>query len=89
MLQDVVVVPGVRVSGRIGISGTADLRVAGAVAARGRLRLDGRGHLIGRLGGRPIHLRPRGRSAGRDASQALDRLGWRPPPRRRAAFSAR
>jgi pimeloyl-ACP methyl ester carboxylesterase len=59
VLVDVVVVPGVRVSGRIGFSGTADLRVTGGAAARGRLRLDERGRLTGRLSGRPIELRPR------------------------------
>ena len=85
VLEDVVVVPGVRVTGRIGIT-TADLRITGAAAARGRLRLDERGRLTGHLGGRPIDLRPRAarvRVAGFGA-----RPGLSGPPSRRLPVSA-
>jgi hypothetical protein len=47
-------IPGVRVSGRLGIRGNT-LRVSGPAAARGSLRVRGR-HLVGRLGGRPIDV---------------------------------
>jgi hypothetical protein len=65
-LHDVVVVPGVRLSGSEGRSGTLRLRVRGAAAARGRVRITSRGRLRGRLGGRavraPLVNRPPGRS---------------------------
>jgi pimeloyl-ACP methyl ester carboxylesterase len=56
-LRDVVVVPGVRVSGSETRSGTLRLRVRGASAARGRVRVTRRGRLTGRLSGRRVAAR--------------------------------
>jgi pimeloyl-ACP methyl ester carboxylesterase len=56
-LRGVVVVPGVRVSGVERRSGTLQLRVRGAEAAGGRVRVSGRGRLTGRLGGRHVAAR--------------------------------
>jgi pimeloyl-ACP methyl ester carboxylesterase len=53
-LRGVVVVPGVRVSGAETRAGTLALRVRGAAAARGRVRVTRRGRLTGRLGGRRV-----------------------------------
>ena len=49
--------PGVRISGREDRAGTLELRVAGPSAARGRVRVTGRGRLSGRLGGRRVRAR--------------------------------
>ena len=56
-LDGVVVVPGVRISGREDRAGTLELQVAGPSAARGRIRVTGRGRLSGRLGGRRVRAR--------------------------------
>ncbi len=56
-LRGVVVVPGVRVSGSEGRSGTLTLRVRGAAAAGGTVRVTRRGRLTGRLGGRRVAAR--------------------------------
>jgi hypothetical protein len=53
-LRGVVVVPGVRVSGSEGRSGTLALRLRGAAAAHGTVRVTRRGRLTGRLGGRRV-----------------------------------
>jgi hypothetical protein len=55
-LDHVVVVPGVRVSGSIRSSGAADLRIAGDVAATGRVIVTRAGRVTGRLGGREFRL---------------------------------
>jgi len=57
VLRGVVVVPGVRVSGRETRSGALRLRIAGSRAARGRVEVTGRGRLRGRLGGRRVAAR--------------------------------
>ena len=49
-----VVVPGVRVTGRERRGGALRLGVTGATAARGRVAISARGRLTGRLGGRPV-----------------------------------
>jgi hypothetical protein len=54
ILDRMVVVPGVRVSGRIRSSGAIDLRVGGSAAAPGRVRVRPGGPLMGRLGGRDL-----------------------------------
>jgi len=56
-LSEVVVVPGVRVSGRELHSGGMRLRVAGSAAAHGRIEVSRRGRLRGRLGGRRVRAR--------------------------------
>jgi pimeloyl-ACP methyl ester carboxylesterase len=56
-LHGVVVVPGVRVSGAETRAGALALRVRGAAAARGRVRVTRRGRLAGRLGGRRVTAR--------------------------------
>jgi len=56
-LDGVVVVPGVRVSGRETRTGALRLRVSGSAAARGRVTVSRRGVLRGRLGGRRIRAR--------------------------------
>ena len=56
-LHGVVVVPGVRVSGREDAAGALRLRVAGARAAHGRVVVSARGTLRGRLGGRRVRAR--------------------------------
>ena len=56
-LRGLVVVPGVRVSGRELRSGTLRLRVGGTAAARGRVSVSARGRLTGRLGGRRVRAR--------------------------------
>jgi pimeloyl-ACP methyl ester carboxylesterase len=53
------VVPGVRVSGRLPRHGSARLRISGAHAARGRLRISPSGVVRGRLGGREVRGRLR------------------------------
>ena len=55
-LDRVVVVPGVRVTGSIRSSGTADLRIAGEVAAPGQVIVSRTGRVTGRLGGRDFRL---------------------------------
>jgi hypothetical protein len=57
VLRGVVVVPGVRVSGRETRTGALRLRIAGSRAARGRVVVTGRGRLTGRLGGRRVAAR--------------------------------
>ncbi len=64
-LRGVVVVPGVRVSGRELRSGTLRLRVGGSAAARGRVEVTRRGRLTGRLGGRRVRARLANRPPGR------------------------
>jgi pimeloyl-ACP methyl ester carboxylesterase len=56
-LDDVVVVPGVRVSGREQRGGALRLRVRGSAAARGTVMVSRRGTLTGRLGGRRVRAR--------------------------------
>jgi pimeloyl-ACP methyl ester carboxylesterase len=56
-LRDLVVVPGVRVSGRESRSGALRLRVGGRAAARGTVAVSPRGRLSGRLGGRRVRAR--------------------------------
>ena len=56
-LRRVVVVPGVRVSGREDGAGAVRLRVSGARAARGRAVVSAGGTLRGRLGGRRVRAR--------------------------------
>jgi pimeloyl-ACP methyl ester carboxylesterase len=53
------VVPGVRVSGRLPRRGSARLRISGAQAAGGRLRISPSGVVRGRLGGREVRGRLR------------------------------
>ncbi len=50
-------VPGLTISGTLQ-AGKIDLRVGGAAAAHGTLRLGPREALVGRLGGRSVHLLP-------------------------------
>jgi pimeloyl-ACP methyl ester carboxylesterase len=56
-VRGVVVVPGVRVSGRELHSGALRLRIGGSAAARGRVEVSRRGRLTGRLGGRGVRAR--------------------------------
>jgi hypothetical protein len=56
-LRGVVVVPGVVVSGRERGSAGLELRVSGAAAAHGRVRVTGSGRLTGRLGERRVRAR--------------------------------
>jgi pimeloyl-ACP methyl ester carboxylesterase len=56
-LRGVVVVPGVVVSGRGFGSAGLELRVSGAAAAHGRVRVTGSGRMTGRLGGRRVSAR--------------------------------
>jgi pimeloyl-ACP methyl ester carboxylesterase len=56
-LDDVVVVPGVRISGRERRGGTVRLRVRGRAAARGTVVVSRRGRVSGRLGGRRVRAR--------------------------------
>jgi len=53
------VVPGVRVSGRLPRRGSAQLRISGRRAARGRVRISPGGAVRGRLGGRSVRGRLR------------------------------
>jgi pimeloyl-ACP methyl ester carboxylesterase len=69
VLDRVVVVPGVRVSGSIRASGTALLRIAGTAAAPGRIRIGSRGRLTGRLG--DVELRLPARSAAPTSLRSL------------------
>ena len=57
VLRRVVVVPGVRISGRELVSGALSLRVGGGSAARGAVTVSPRGRLSGRLGGRRVSAR--------------------------------
>jgi hypothetical protein len=57
VLDDVVVVPGVRIGGRELRGGTVRLRVRGSAAARGTVVVSRRGRLSGRLGGRRVRAR--------------------------------
>jgi pimeloyl-ACP methyl ester carboxylesterase len=56
-LDGVVVVPGVRVSGRERRGGSLRLHVTGSSAARGTVTVSRRGRLSGRLGGRRVRAR--------------------------------
>jgi pimeloyl-ACP methyl ester carboxylesterase len=58
-------VPGLTISGTLR-AGAVDLRVGGAAAAHGTLRLGPREALVGTLGGRGVHLQP-----GHTASAAI------------------
>jgi hypothetical protein len=84
-LHRVVYVPGVTVTGAVrfgggrGLGFTARFRVGGRGALHGTVRLDARGTLAGRLGGRPFRVRIPGgalgfASASRPAGHALDRV---------------
>jgi pimeloyl-ACP methyl ester carboxylesterase len=66
-LDGVVVVPGVRVSGRELRSGALRLRVRGGAAAHGRVEVSRRGRLTGRLGGRRVRAQLANRPPGRTA----------------------
>jgi len=70
-LDRVVVVPGVRVTGSIRSSGTADLRIAGDVAAPGQVIVSRTGRVTGRLGGRDFRLPVRRARAAGTARVAL------------------
>jgi pimeloyl-ACP methyl ester carboxylesterase len=59
LLDGLQVVPGVRVSGTLPRRGSARLRIAGAHAARGRVRISPSGVVRGRLGGRSVRGRLR------------------------------
>ena len=56
-LHDLVVVPGVRISGRAAAHGALRLRIGGTRAARGHAIVSRRGVLTGRLGGRRVRAR--------------------------------
>ena len=58
-LDGLQVVPGVRVSGTLPRRGSARLRISGARAARGRVRVSPTGVVRGRLGGRKVRGRLR------------------------------
>jgi len=75
-LRNVVVVPGVTVSGRFPDRGNARLTVRGRRAARGSLTIRRDGRITGRLGGRRIRLVPRASSA--SVARSADRmpLAW-------------
>jgi pimeloyl-ACP methyl ester carboxylesterase len=68
VLDRVVVVPGVRVSGRIPESGPIFLRISGSAAAPSLLRLGNRGRVTGRLGGRRVDVPLGGRGSSRYAA---------------------
>jgi pimeloyl-ACP methyl ester carboxylesterase len=73
-LRDVVVVPGVTVSGRELPSGALRLRVSGSASAHGRVEISRHGRLTGRLGGRRVRAElanrpPRGPSFGADLAR--------------------
>jgi pimeloyl-ACP methyl ester carboxylesterase len=59
VLDGLQVVPGVRVSGLLPRRGSARLRISGARAARGRVRISPRGTVRGRLGGHGVRARLR------------------------------
>jgi hypothetical protein len=69
VLNRVVVVPGVRVTGRIRSDGAADFRIGGSAAVPGRIRLRA-GRLTGRLGGRDFRFPPRGQTAAASTATA-------------------
>jgi len=83
-LRGVVVVPGVRVSGRQLRSGALALRVGGSAAAHGRVEVSRRGRLTGRLGGRRVRAQLAngvpGQSGRLDAFAAVARVS--PPSAR-------
>ena len=56
-LDGLQVVPGVRVSGTLPRRGSARLRISGAHAARGRVRVSPTGVVRGRLGGKKVRGR--------------------------------
>jgi pimeloyl-ACP methyl ester carboxylesterase len=66
-LRGVVVVPGVRLSGREQRSGALRLRVRGRAAAHGRVEVSRRGRLTGRLGGRRVSAQLANRVPGQSA----------------------
>ena len=57
VLRAMQVVPGVRVSGVLTGRGRASLRISGAAAAAGVLRISPRGAVRGRLGGKRVRAR--------------------------------
>jgi pimeloyl-ACP methyl ester carboxylesterase len=57
VFHDYSYVPGVTISGTVKAE-TEDLRIGGAAAARGTLRLGADKALVGTLGGKHVHLRP-------------------------------
>jgi hypothetical protein len=65
------VVPGVRVTGSIRSSGTADLRISGDVAAPGQVIVSRTGRVTGRIGGRDFRLPVRRARAAGTARVAL------------------
>jgi pimeloyl-ACP methyl ester carboxylesterase len=73
-LRRVVVVPGVRVSGRFPSRGNAVVTVSGPSAARGRLTFTPGGRLTGRLGGVRIDLRARNIASAASATRRAQRL---------------
>jgi pimeloyl-ACP methyl ester carboxylesterase len=79
VLDGVVVVPGVRISGSEEASGALTLRVGGAAAARGTVRVTRGGILRGRLGGRVVRAalvnRPAAAVAPTSPARASSR-GW-------------
>ncbi|HEY2603545.1 MAG TPA: alpha/beta hydrolase [Thermoleophilaceae bacterium] len=77
-------VPGVTLSGKVPLRGTATLRVGGRAAARGVLRISERGDVRGRLGGRKVS--GRFTSASKVASLAADGPAWAQSLRRFAPF---
>jgi pimeloyl-ACP methyl ester carboxylesterase len=70
-LDRVVVVPGVRVTGSLGASGAAALRISGDVAAPGQVNVSRTGRVTGRLGGRDFRLPVRRARAAATARVAL------------------
>jgi pimeloyl-ACP methyl ester carboxylesterase len=70
-LRRVVVVPGVRVSGRFPSRGNARVTVSGRSAARGTLTFTPGGRLTGRLGGRRISLRARSTASAASAGRGV------------------
>jgi len=79
-LRGVVVVPGVRVSGRELGSGALRLRVGGSAAARGRVDVSRRGRLSGRLGGRPVRAQLANRPGGIGGGASFARAATVSPP---------
>jgi pimeloyl-ACP methyl ester carboxylesterase len=79
-------VPGVTLSGRVPLRGTATIRVGGRDAARGVLRISEHGAVSGKLGGRRVHGRF-GASAAEAAAASRLAPAWGISLRRFAPFS--
>jgi pimeloyl-ACP methyl ester carboxylesterase len=77
-------VPGVTLSGKVPLRGTATIKVGGRAAARGTLRITERGGVSGRLGGHKIHGRFSG--AARLADATSNAPSWQESLRRFAPF---